>query len=186
MTQSISDADGPVPGDDDGDSDGDDSIAAAARLTISDGNKENKDKEEDGKGKKKGNYAERRGNASDCRSALNFEWQKEKRNGKDFKDNFMSHAIKYNAAVNKDVIATVGPRISAEDGNEEKHPKRKGIASNLGAANIFQRQTGDKIHPKVSNGQRFPCPAKLLFSNLLDLSFLCRSRAAAPVGDEVL
>ena len=40
--------------------------------------------------------------------------------------------------------------------------------------------------PKASNGQQFPCPAKLLFSNLLDLSFLCRSRAAAPVGDEVL
>ena len=48
------------------------------------------------------------------------------------------------------------------------------------------RKRKRKIHPKVSNGQRFPCPAKVLFSNLLDLSFLCRSRAAAPVGDEVL
>ena len=47
----------------------------------------------------------------------------------------------------------------------------------------FQYQNS---RPKKSNGQQFPCPAKLLFSNLLDLSFLCRSRAAAPVGDKVL
>ena len=55
-----------------------------------------------------------------------------------------------------------------------------------GGVRVGRRGRDEKIHPKVSNSQRFPCPAKLLFSNLLDLSFLCRSRAAAPVGDEVL
>ena len=47
----------------------------------------------------------------------------------------------------------------------------------LGSYSDFSLKTS---RPKASNGQRFPCPA-LLFS-----VFMGGSRAAAPIGDEVL
>ena len=107
-----------IPGDDgnDGnDGDDDDSIAAAARLTISDGNKENKDEEKDGNIDEEN--AHRKSDASERRSAYLFQWQtgnsernKEKRNGKDFEN------------------ATVGPRISAADQERPESVSLSGAA----------------------------------------------------------
>ena len=40
--------------------------------------------------------------------------------------------------------------------------------------------------PGASNGQQYPCPAVLFFLIVFFFSYRNGSRAAAPVGDEVL
>ena len=47
------------------------------------------------------------------------------------------------------------------------------------------RLIGLTTRQEASNGQRFPCPA-LLFFYCFFFSYFNGSRAAAPVGDEVL